>query len=66
MEGEMLIKFRDGEVKLSKGELFVVPKVVEQKPCAEKECEILVIEPRGVINTGETGSKFTMTKDLWV
>jgi mannose-6-phosphate isomerase-like protein (cupin superfamily) len=66
IEGEMSIKFRDGEVKLSQGEMFVVPKGVEHKPCAEEECKILVVEPRGVINTGEAGGKFTMMEDIWI
>ena len=66
MEGEMSIKFRDGVVKLSEGEMFVVPKGVDHKPCADRECKILVIEPRGVINTGEAGGKYTMTKDIWI
>ena len=66
MEGEMSIKFRNGEVKLSEGEMFVVPRGVEHKPCSEKECKILVIEPRGVINTGDAGGKFTITKEVWV
>ena len=66
IEGEMSMKFRDGEVKLTKGEMLVVPKGVEHKPCAEEECKILVIEPRGVINTGEAGGEFTMTEDIWI
>ena len=66
MEGEMSIKFRDGEVKLSEGEMFVVPKGVEHKPCAEKECKILVIEPRGVINTGDAGGEFTINEEMWI
>ena len=66
LEGEMSIKFRNSEVQLSEGEMFVVPKGVEHKPCAKNECKILVIEPRGVINTGEAGGKFTMTKDIWI
>ena len=66
IEGRMCIKFRDGIVELSKGEMFVVPKGVEHKPCAENECKILVIEPRGVINTGDVGGELTITKDVWV
>ena len=66
LEGEMSIKFRNSEVQLSEGEMFVVPKGVEHKPCAKNECKILVIEPRGVVNTGEAGGKFTMTKDIWI
>ena len=66
LEGEMLIKFRNSEVQLSEGEMFIVPRGVEHKPCAKNECKILVIEPRGVINTGEAGGKFTMTEDIWI
>ena len=66
IEGEMTMKLRDREIKLSQGELYVVAKGVEHKPCAEKECKILVIEPQGVINTGEAGGKFTMTEDIWI
>ena len=66
IEGEMTLKFRDSEVKLSEGEMYVVPKGVEHKPCAENECKILVIEPKGVINTGDAGGELTITKDVWV
>ena len=66
LQGEMSLKFRDRVVKLSEGEMFVVPKGVEHKPCAKKECKILVIEPRGVINTGEAGGELTITEDMWV
>ena len=65
IEGQMTIKFRQSEVKLLEGELFV-PKGVDHKPYAENECKILVIEPRGIINTGENESRFTMNKDIWV
>ena len=66
IEGEMTLKFRDSEVNLSEGEMFVVPKGVEHKPYANKECKILVVEPRGVINTGDAGGRFTMTEDIWI
>ena len=58
----MTIKFREGEIQLFAGELFVVPKGVDHKPC--EECKILVIEPRGVINTSENEREFTMKKDI--
>ena len=66
IEGTMCIKFRDSIVELSEGEMFVVPKGVEHKPYAENECKILVIEPRGIINTGSAGGELTITKDVWV
>ena len=66
IEGEMSLKFRNYEVKLSKGEMYVVPKGVEHKPCAENECKILVIEPKGVINTGDSGGKLTINEEIWI
>ena len=66
IEGEMTIAFRDGEVKLSKGEMYVVPKGLEHKPYAEKECHIMLVEPKGVVNTGESEGELTADNDVWV
>ncbi len=64
--GEMAIEFRDGRVGLSSGEMFVVPKGKEHKPVATGECQVLLVEPRGVINTGEAESALTAENDVWV
>jgi mannose-6-phosphate isomerase-like protein (cupin superfamily) len=53
LEGEMLIDFRDGQVKVSKGEMFIVPKGVENKPSAEKESFIMLVEPKGEVNIAD-------------
>ena len=66
LEGEMTLKFRDEEVDLSAGELYVVPKGTEHKPYAQNECKILIIEPRGVVNTGDAGGDLTVTEEEWV
>lgn len=66
LEGEMSIEFRDGRVSLKAGELFVVPRGVEHKPSALRECRIMLVEPRGVVNTGETGGELTAPGDAWV
>jgi mannose-6-phosphate isomerase-like protein (cupin superfamily) len=66
MEGSMIIKFRDGEVQLSEGEMYVVPKGIDHKPVAKDECKILVIEPKGVINTGDAGGDLTIDRELWI
>lgn len=66
MEGVLRIDFRDGEVTLREGELFVVPKGVEHKPFAEKECKILLVEPSGTVNTGDAGGKKTAKDDVWI
>lgn len=47
LEGEMFIDFRDGQVKVSKGEMFIVPRGVEHKPFTEKESHIMLVEPKG-------------------
>ncbi len=66
LEGELRIDFRDGSVRLEAGELFVVPKGVEHKPYAAAEVKLLLIEPRGILNTGHEGGERTATNDLWI
>ena len=66
IEGELRIDFRDGAVHLSAGEMFVVPKGVEHKPYAEREVKLLLIEPRGVLNTGDAGGERTAAGDVWI
>ena len=67
LEGSLRIDFRDGGVTLNSGELFIVPQGVEHKPFAEREVKLLLIEPRGVRNTGdlETGGR-TAPNDIWI
>jgi mannose-6-phosphate isomerase-like protein (cupin superfamily) len=66
LDGLLRIDFRDGAVHLSPGEMFVVPKGVEHKPYAENEVKLLLIEPRGVLNTGHEGGDRTASNDVWV
>ena len=66
LEGEMEIEFRDGSVEMKAGEMFVIPKKVEHKPVAEDECKILLVEPRGVVNTGDSGGELTAENDVWI
>jgi len=66
IEGTMTIEFRDGRVDLGAGEMFVVPKGVEHKPYAKTECKVMLLEPRGVVNTGNAGGSLTADNDVWV
>lgn len=66
IEGQLRIDLRDGAVLLGPGELYVVPKGVEHKPYAEREVKMLLIEPRGVLNTGEEGGDRTAQNDVWI
>lgn len=66
IEGELEIAFRDGSVTLNPGEMFVIPKGVEHKPFAKGLVQVMLIESRGVVNTGETGGALTAENDIWV
>ena len=66
LDGELRIDFRDGAVTLGAGEMFVVPKGMEHKPFAQWEVKLLLVEPRGVLNTGDAGGDRTAQNDLWI
>jgi len=66
LNGEMTIEFRDGRVRIKAGEMFVVPRGVEHKPFARDECEILVVEPAGTVNTGDAGGDMTAEDNIWI
>jgi len=66
LEGKLRIDFRDGAVELTAGEMFVVPKGVEHKPFADGEARLLLIEPRGVVNTGDAAGERTARNDVWI
>lgn len=67
IEGRLRIDFRDGVVEIGPGELFVVPKGKEHKPYAENEVSLMLIEPRGVKNTGDgEGGTKTAPNNVWI
>ncbi|MBN9233260.1 MULTISPECIES: cupin domain-containing protein [Phyllobacteriaceae] len=66
LSGQLRIDMRDGAVTIGPGEMFVVPKGVEHKPYAEKEVQLLLVEPRGVLNTGHVGGDRTAQNDVWI
>jgi len=67
LEGQLRIDFRDGAVEIGPGEMYVVPKAVEHKPFAAEEVKLLLIEPRGVLNTGDhQPSELTAVNDVWI
>ena len=66
LEGSLEIEFRDGKVTLEAGEMFVVPKGIEHKPVAIDECKIMLVEPKGVSNTGAVSSELRAENNVWV
>ena len=59
LDGSLTIQMRDRDVRLSRGELFVVPRGAEHCPRADIETALLLIEPRGVVNTGDADGPMT-------
>ncbi|MBY0418435.1 MAG: cupin domain-containing protein [Pararheinheimera sp.] len=66
IEGVLDIEFEDGKVTLAATEMFVVPKGVRHKPMAAQECKILLVEPKGVVNTGDAKSELKAENDVWI
>ncbi len=66
IDGKLRIDFRDRSVTLHEGEMFVVPKGIEHKPFAQKECKILLVEPAGTVNTGDVSGDQTAEDDIWI
>jgi mannose-6-phosphate isomerase-like protein (cupin superfamily) len=65
--GELTIELKDrGSVDLHAGEFFVVPRDVEHRPIASEDCELVIIEPAGTLNTGDVGGSLTAPEDRWV
>lgn len=62
VKGRLRLTFRDREVVLEPGELHVVPRGVEHLPVAEEETWIMMIEPKGTLNTGNVQSERTVAK----
>ena len=67
LKGEIKIDFKDGKVVVKQGEMFVVPAGVEHRPSSNKESHIMLIEPKGVVNTGEkVDSNLRAENDVWI
>lgn len=67
LKGKIKIEFRDGEVEIKEGEMFVVPAGTEHRPSSTNESQIMLIEPKGVLNTGEQkSSDLSAENDIWI
>ena len=66
IEGKMNIEFEDSVIELTEGEMLVVPKGRKHKPFAENQAKIMLVEPKGVVNTGDQESELTVQTDDWV
>ena len=66
IEGILKIEFAEQTIELNAGEMYVVPKGVQHKPYSDEECKILLVEPKGVVNTGQASGDLTAQNDVWI
>ena len=65
VKGRLLIKLRDGDIRINEGEFFIVPKGVEHMPVADEEVHVLLLEPKTTVNTGNVRSERTAEAE-WI
>ena len=66
LDGSFTMEFRDRSVELSKSQMIIVPKGVEHRPVAEAECSVMLVEPTGLINTGDGEETDRTTRGTWI
>ena len=66
IEGKIAIEFENETIEINEGEMIVIPKGKQHRPFAKQEAKIMLIEPRGVVNTGNIESEITAASDQWI
>lgn len=66
VKGRLLIKFRDRDIWLDEGEFLIIPKGVEHLPVAEEEVQVMLLEPKTTLNTGNVQNERTVAADQWI
>jgi mannose-6-phosphate isomerase-like protein (cupin superfamily) len=63
IKGHLLIKLRDADIQLEPGELVVIPKGVDHLPVAEEEVQVMLIELKTTLNTGNIHNERTVESE---
>ena len=67
LSGSFVMEFRDRSVLLQEGQMIVVPKGIEHKPVADNgECSVLLVETKGLVNTGDGRKSERTTTGTWI
>jgi mannose-6-phosphate isomerase-like protein (cupin superfamily) len=66
VKGHLLIRMRDHDIELGEGEFAVIPRGVEHLPVAKDEVQVLMIEPKSTLNTGNVQDERTVTDLEWI
>lgn len=65
VKGNLTIRLRDGEIHLREGELAIIPRGMEHLPVAEEEVQVLLLEPKTTVNTGNVRNERTVNSE-WI
>ncbi len=65
IKGSLTIHLRDGELLIQEGELAVIPRGVEHCPAASEEVQVLLLEPKTTVNTGDQPGERTVEPE-WI
>ena len=66
IECKMSIEFETETIEIKSGEMIVIPKEASHKPFADEEYKVILVEPRGVLNTGDAKGDLTAQNDQWI
>ena len=66
IEGTIYIEIDNTIQTINAGEMIVISKGKDHKPFAKEEAKVLIIEPRGVINTGTSAVNLSAKNDVWI
>jgi mannose-6-phosphate isomerase-like protein (cupin superfamily) len=62
VKGKLTIRLRDQDIELNEGEFVIIPRGVEHLPVAEEESEVLLLEPKSTLNTGNVENERTVAR----
>ena len=62
----MSIEFETEIIEIKSGEMIVVPRWLEHKPFADEECKVMLVEPKRVLNSGDTKEDLSAPNDQWI
>jgi mannose-6-phosphate isomerase-like protein (cupin superfamily) len=63
VKGSLTIKLRDHDIILNEGEFVIIPKGVEHLPVAEEEVQVVLLEPKTTVNTGNVQNERTIESE---
>jgi mannose-6-phosphate isomerase-like protein (cupin superfamily) len=66
IQGSFSIELREKILDLQEGDMVVIPRDVDHRPVCPEECCVMLIEPKGTVNTGTAGGELTDTDPEWI